>query len=285
MSLELQQVRRRISTARQVRQVTSALQKVSTARLANDRRAMERSRQYTRRLYQVMREVALEAPDADCPLAMPSTGPMTALIVFGSDRGLCGGYNRVLTDAMHDFLTRSAGGRVRLVIVGRVIARRVRRLSLEVFRFFPQPSRSARAEAIASIASIATESFLKDRCSEVRLLYMRFISGLRQTPVFEQVLPVELKSERGAPPISAFEPEPRAILAGLLPQCVRQSVDHAFLNSVASENAARQAAMSRASENASSLLSDLMMSYRRLRQQSITGEMLELMGGGSTGEA
>jgi len=286
MSIELQQVKRRITATRQIRQVTAALQRVSSARFLNDRRAAENSRRYTRRLYQIMRDVGVQVPYVDHPLLRTSTGKTSGVILFGSDKGLCGGFNRTLVEAVQKRLAEHPAKQVKLIIVGKVVARRLHRLGLDVFRFFEQPERSARASRIDGITAMASDLFLSRQLAEVNILYMRFITGLKQAPVFERILPVSLPPFRaGDSAVSAFEPDPTAILAALLPEFVSQSIDHAFLNSLASEHAARRAAMSRAAENARGLLSELTMSYRRLRQESITTEMLELSGGSVAEEA
>lgn len=280
MSIELQQVKRRIASARQIQQVTSALQRVSSARLANDRRAMERSHRFTVELRRVMQEVGAEAGDVEHPYLERTGGPHCGMIVFGSDKGLCGGYNRMLMEALQEFASKRRGTPLRLIIVGRVIARRARRMGLVVTRFFAQPSRKGRSKQVDAITDLACSMFRPVDSGAVYLLYTRFLTAWRQRPVLEKLLPVELsRPESGPLPAAEFEPDPCTLLQTLVPEVVRQSVDHAFLNSVASENAARQTAMSRASENASELLSDLSRTYRRLRQESITTEMLELAGG------
>jgi len=281
VSVELQRVKRRIGTTRQIQKVTGAMQRVASARLVNDRRNMEASGRYTLRLRQLMEELFCEVPDLDHPLLRPGggAGPV-ALIVFGAERGLCGGFNAALMTAVSSFVAAQSGRRVELLAVGKIVARRGRRQGFTVAEAFPQPGRNEEAPLIDRLTELVTGAFTRGDVHEVHVLYARFVSGLTQEPVTERVLPVPL--DRGAEAqVSAaiFEPDAASLLRRLIRAFVRQIVDHAYLNSVACENAARQVAMNRATENAGEMLRSLMGSYRRLRQETITSEMLDIIGG------
>jgi len=282
MSLELKEVKRLIASTRRIRQVTGALQKVSSARLVNDRKAMESSGRYTERLTGILNEICVTVPNFDNPLLAESrTDKLSSLLIaFGSDRGLCGSFNTALTRELERFAGTRHPGNVQLVVVGRILNRRARRLGLRIERFFNQPSRHARATCIDAITTMAIDSFTGDNFREVLVMYTKFSSGVVQTPVVERVLPAPFTPGECAGTFRAacFEPGPDRIIERLLPEFVRQAIDHAFLQSIASENAARQAAMTRASENAADILSDLTQSYSRLRQENITMEIIELGG-------
>lgn len=283
MSVELQHVKRRIASTRQIRKVTSAMQRVAAARLVNDRRAMENSRRYTDRLRDVIGQLVSAAPEAEHPLLHAHTGSNdAAVVVFGSDRGLCGAFNTLLMDALGDFVAHHASGNVHIVAVGKVIARRCRRAQFKVLRAALQPARNARADLLDSLTDELTDAFLRRRFGGVFLLYANFVTALRQEAALVPLLPVEAVLPRAnASRGFAFEPQADELLGRLVAEYVRQSVDFAFLSSLASENAARQEAMGRATDNAGEILSDLTLRYSRLRQESITTEMIELSGGGA----
>jgi F-type H+-transporting ATPase subunit gamma len=279
--VELQRVKKRIATTGQIRQVTSAMQRVASARLLNDRSAMDASRRYTERLRALMADLFDAAPWTEHPLLLPGRPDRpVVLVVFGAERGLCGGFNTNLANRMAAFAAEAAPRPVRIVAVGKVAARRARRAGLEIVEALPQPPRRRHAETIDRVTDRVTSLFLDGRASEVHVLYSRFVSGLVQQPVTERVLPAAFgDGRRGGLRAAIFEPDAEGILNRLIPEFVRQLMDHGFLHSVASENAARQVAMSRATENAAQMLGNLMGDYRRLRQESITTEMLEIMGG------
>jgi F-type H+-transporting ATPase subunit gamma len=283
MSRALQQVKRRIASTRQIRKVTSAMERVAGARLVHDRRVMASSRLYTRRLRRLLGEVVEQTRDPDHVLLRPGAGAPALLLAMGSDRGLCGGYHALLAEAFGGFMARTRPRPVKTAVIGKVLDRRLRRAGAEVVRFLPQPSRAQRIAAVDDLAAFLVAGFAGGSWGEVYVLYMRFESTLKQEAAVERLLPVDVRLEAGGSRLQAacFEPGARAVMESILAEVVAQLLDDLFLNSLASENAARQLAMSRATENAGEMLGELVASYRRLRQERITTEMLELIGGGA----
>ncbi len=281
MSTKLREIKQRIGSTGQIHKVTSALQRVASARLGRDRRAIENSQRYTRKLIQLMLEICPAAGDSAHPLTQRRRPVRTtALVVFAADRGLCGTFNADLMDALRRFVERRGRENVRLIVMGSIIERRARRADYAVDRVLPQPLPKERRESIDEIVETATTGFLECAFDEVHVLYSRFAPRLQHVPIVEQVLPVFFGGRGGALSSAEFEPEPETILRRLVPEFVYQSFDHAFLNSIGAENWARQEAMSRASRNAGDLLGELSSEYSRVRQEGITTEMIELAGGG-----
>ncbi len=277
----LRELKRRIASTRQIHQVTSALQRVAAARLGRDRQAILGAQSYTRKIVQLTWRVSALAATGAHPLMLHrSPVQRRALLVFGADRGLCGSFNTDLMNALDAFLVRHPAGDARLVVMGSVVERRARRRGLAIDRVFPQPTSGARSGVIQDIADFASQAFLDGTYDEVHVLYSRFAPALRQVPLVEQLLPTLFESTDTALAAAEFEPSPEGVLNVLLPEFVYQSIDHAFLNSIGAENAARQTAMSRASRNAGDMISELSQEYSHVRQEDITTEMLELAGGG-----
>jgi F-type H+-transporting ATPase subunit gamma len=284
MSVERREVRNRIASTRRIRQVTGAMQKVASARLAHDRRAMEQSRLYTERLVRLLRELSFAADGARHPLlAKPrGGGAPAALVVFGADRGLCGGYHHRLVDALAAFRAEQPEGAVlRALVVGTRTARRIAAAGVPCDLVMPQPKRTSRMEPLDRLTDRVSDGFLAGRYGAAYALYTRFVSGLNQAAVVERLLPPPCAPpRRGRFDNALFEPDAGTLLSELLGQFVRQTIDFQFLSALASENAARQEAMSRATENAAEVLTELELRYRRLRQEDITTEMLEIASGG-----
>ncbi len=276
MGQALSEVKRRIATTQQLRKVTSTLQKVASARLASSRRQIEQADPYFAKLCDILAKAyhALP-PDADLhPLMTRRTGPSIALIVCGADRGLCGTFNTVLMNETARFREQHADRDVQLFLRGKVVYRRAMRREWSGIRA---------VQDVDDVISRMMEAFLDGPVAEVHVLYWKHLGGMRQETRLEQVLPTpftaRIAGDQGSFGADMIEPSPQVVIDRLLPEYVRRSVHNAYYNSMAAENAARQASMARATENAGELVGTLSRQYSRLRQESITTEMLELSAG------
>jgi F-type H+-transporting ATPase subunit gamma len=298
MSVEVREIKRRIGGVRQIQKATSAMEMIAAARMARDKVAVTNSQRYAVRLAQLLCDMRGAASEGEHPLMTASAGQDTCLLLFGSDKGLCGGFNTALMEKLGAFRKMNEKKNLRLTIMGKIVNRRATHQEYAVDSFFRQPGRSATKDGapksafpaeIDQIVSTVTDSFLKGTFAEVYILYSRFISPVRQEPVVEKLLPVDFSADplrgigssckAGELNGAICEPGPAAIFDRLLLEYVRRWIYNAFLNSVASETGARQTAMGRATENAEEMLDELTLTYSRLRQESITTEMLELVGG------
>ena len=269
---------------RQIRRVTGTLQRVSAARLPADRRAVKRSSLYTSKLTAVVQELSAAAPEADHPFLRPAErdGP-AAVVVFGSERGLCGGFNGNLATRYQELLLETPGAPPRAIAVGKVINRRLLRMGAAVDLFVPQPTADNRRNIMDQIFSFLEAGYRQGNYREVYVLRNHSFTFFQQTPTLEKMLPVAMEAAADVDSaVRVFEPGPEKILVSLLPEYVRQMLDHAFLQSLEAEDAARQTSMARATENAGKIMEDLRRKYSRIRQENITTEMIELAGGGMT---
>jgi F-type H+-transporting ATPase subunit gamma len=173
-----------------------------------------------------------------------------------------------------------------MTVYGRIAGGRLARLRLPDYQQRRQPGTADAPAEVTALTDQLCELFTAGTVGSVHLLYHRFESALAIHPVVEQLLPLTHLPGDGEPapttgPLSlaAVEPSPQILAEWLIPEWLYRLVHNAFLNSLLSEAAARQRAMSRASENAKTMVGELTMQYRRLRQESITAEMLELSGG------
>ncbi|MBM4147618.1 MAG: F0F1 ATP synthase subunit gamma [Lentisphaerae bacterium] len=281
MSSAIREVRRRMQSTRQIYKVTAALQRVSAARFSRDRRAIENAQMYARRRISAMWTVTAAGDGVLSHPLMEIRRPVRDILVvlFGSERGLCGGFNAVLRAELGRLAAARAAA-PRLLIVGQTAARRVAQMGFPAERVWSQPATADRAGVISEIAQTITDAFLADRCQEVHLVYAWFRAGLKYDAVSEQVLPAPFRGAAKARAHVALDGTPSAILAGLLPDFVLASLDQAFLNSLGAENLARQGAMARASSNAQGMLAELTVTHNRMRQEAVTREIVDLGGGG-----
>lgn len=285
MSVEFKEVRQRIGSVQQLRRVTGTLQRVAAARVPPQRRLIESSDRYLQKLGDVLAAAASASSGKPHPLMRASNSGGRCLVLLGADRGLCGGFVASLLGCMAGL---AGGEAVKVIAVGRISGRRARRQGFQVVEQIRQPAMvPARAEAalawppeIEQLRELAVSGFLRGEYREVHIVYGRFVNLLRQDPASELLLP--LRVGRAAPDglaSAVFEPSAEDLLGRLVPEYIAQKLFNAMAHSVCAENAARQLAMHRATENAEAMLEELVTSYRRLRQENITTEMLELFGG------
>jgi F-type H+-transporting ATPase subunit gamma len=278
MSNALREIKRRMAATRQIRDVTTALQRVATARLQRERRAIATSQYYLRALSDALAAGLAAEARMDHPLLRPPPRPAPPLIaVFGSERGLCGGFNLALLALATRLASETTDARV--IVFGSAAARRLRRFPLRADPPRPHPPDALRAAVLRAFADEAAAEFLGGRRGSVHLVYARFESALVYRAVAEVLLPATPPAGRAPARTARFDPSARAVVDELVPEYVRAAVVHAFLNTLGSENAARQAAMGRASGNARDLLDELGKRFSRVRQETITAEMLERVGG------
>lgn len=278
MATSLSDIKHRIGTTAQIRKVTGTLQKIAAAKLAQDQRRLENADTYFLQLCNFLRLANSALPSgADThPLMKSHAGNTIALIVFGSDRGLCGAFNSLLVKSVTSFINRHSDKTVSLLFRGKVTFNRAARLHHTPLEYI---------ESTTGLGDRMLASFMDRSLCEVHVMYWNFFSVLNQEIREVQVLPTPFTALTDAAPVSAkadnrqIEPSPQALIESLLPEYIRRSIYNAFYNSVASENAQRQTSMSRATENAGDMLTELRKSYSRLRQESITTEMLEIVAG------
>ena len=287
-------IRRRIRSTKSTQQITKAMKMVSSSKL---RRAQERivnSRPYAHEMLRIFNNLATRVDPSTHPLLTddPTLG-RTLLIVITADRGLCGGFNaNVIKTAAHFLTERQAGTaadqeryanrEVALALVGRkgrdFFMRRGFDVRYEEINLFNNLQWS-HAQAIAKTA---IEEFLSPDVSNVYLVYNEFRSVISQRVVIERLLPIP-KLAPESPAVNTvdylFEPAPQQLLSILLPYHVSVQVARALLESSAAEHAARMTAMDAATRNAKDMVDRLTLYMNKVRQASITREIIEIVAG------
>jgi F-type H+-transporting ATPase subunit gamma len=275
-----QDLKRRIRSVRNTMQLTRAMKMVSAAKL---RRAQERilaARPYAHRLQRVLRSVAARAHPEQHPLLVRREGQRVELVVITADKGLCGAFNAAIIRLAEAFARERAGWQIRVHTVGKkgrdYFVRRggVARQRVDVFR-------RVEFETARDIARELMEDYRDDRIDSIHLIYNEFKSAIQARPVVQQLLPIE-PAELGAAEAAdeyIYEPSPEELFTWLLPAYVENQVFHAMLESAAAEHAARMTAMDSASGNAGELIESLTLTMNRVRQASITTEIIEVVSG------
>jgi F-type H+-transporting ATPase subunit gamma len=282
-------MRLRIRSVKNISQVTRALEAVSASKVRKAMTAVAATRNYATKAWQVLIHIAGQ-PGRDTLhplLTKRSSIKQTLVVAVSGDRGLAGAYNtNVIRYLLHRFDRYEIP--VKYIAVGRkgrdMLMRRRKNVIAE---FSNLPAAPSYAD-VSAIGRLAVNEFLEGKVDEVYLVYTDFVTMARQEPVIKRLLPLDVTdtSERveayESKRLSAayiYEPEESEILDEIIPRFTALQVYQAILESLASEHAARMVAMSNATDNAVELVGGLQMDYNKVRQQTITGDLLDIAGG------
>jgi len=281
-------LRRRIRSVHNTQQITKAMKMVSAARL---RRAQERAlqgRPYSQMLREMMASVlgklAEDSPVRQHPLLERRAENRILLVVLAGEKGLCGAFNSNVFRASQAFLAQHGGARVGLELLGRKARDFYRRRPVAISGEWVGVLNKVEFAAACEIAGSVIERFTKRELDAVYLLYNEFKSVLTQKVSLQRMLPVETEQPAAAAAGQAtvdyiYEQPPEEIFRFLLPKFVEINVYQAMLESTASEHAARMTAMDAATRNAGEVIEKLTLHLNRVRQASITNDLIEVVSG------
>jgi F-type H+-transporting ATPase subunit gamma len=247
------------------------------------RRTQERDlagRPYSEKIRQVIADLASlsQAEAARHPLLQ--VRPVTKMVIvhITPDRGLCGGLVTNINRRTSSFI-QEQNMPASLICVGRKGAEFMRRYGRDIrAEFIGLGDRPSYLDTLP-VSRIVIDDYTNGVVDAVYVAYSRFVSVLVQRPVMELILPAKPAGPTGQGVDFLYEPNPRAVLSGLLPRFVEMQVYHAILEAIASEQSARMVAMRNATENAGELIDELTLMYNKARQESITKELLDITGG------
>lgn len=276
----LQELRRRIRSVQNTKQITRAMKLVAGAKL---RRAEERARA-SRDYFNEIRAVTARAVSrggTNHPLLVTRAEENMAMVVISSDRGLAGPYNtNVLRRASAD-LRASDARQKQVYAVGRKGRDYFRYRNIPIAEEFIGLGDDPSYRQAKAIADVIIARYLAGDVDAVYLAYTQYHNAMSQEPQTIRLLPVEApRGEKFATDLGyVFEPDPREVFEDLLPRYVEMLIFGALLESKASEQGARMTAMDNASKNADELIRRMILLRNRLRQAAITREIAELVGG------
>jgi F-type H+-transporting ATPase subunit gamma len=279
----LKAIRKRISSVRNTQQITKAMKMVSAAKLRRAQEAAVAARPYAEKMTELLKNVAARVAIEAHPLLQTREEKKIDLVLFTSDRGLCGGYNANLIRAAEAFIRRHAPDKeVELTLVGRKGADHFRRRRAPIADRYLNVLATAPDELAAAIGQKLISRFTNRETDAVYILYSHFRSALSQVPTLEKLLPVSLSETDAAEAQQLteylYEPGIEQLLASLLPRITDVAVQRALLEATASEHGARMTAMDSATSNASKMIGSLTLQMNRARQASITRELMEIVG-------
>lgn len=280
-------IRRRIRSISSTAQITRAMQMVAASKMRRAQEAARTTRPFAQLLYRIQRQATTHAPDDFThPLLEVREVRKRAVILVGTDKGLCGGLN---SNLFH-LVTQFDPATTLFITVGKRAAQFIAHTGRQLVAEFTF-SDSPRFEEARPIASCARDLFLKRQVDQVQVVATRFINTMTQEPVVVEYLPIgEIKGLKI--PGAESEPDPAAdarqflfelsaaaVLEYLFGHYLNIYIYQVLLEAKASEQSARMVAMKGASDNATHLIKDLTLHYNNLRQGNITKELLEIAGG------
>jgi len=279
----LRDIRKRIRSVKNTRQITKAMKMVSAAKLRKAQDNVIASRPYASTLDAVMTALISNAePGAVThPLLTRRDVKKIEFIVVSSDRGLAGGFNSNITRRALKFLAEHNDAEVTITTIGRKGSEFLRGRGFNVRKDWPGFFAKLSYATAEAVAAEVTARFLSGEVDAVYFLFNEFVSAIAQVPNLTQLLPYEPKADASAKPASeyAYEPTPQAVLEKLVPQAVNVKIYRGLLESWAAEHAARMAAMENATKNAGDMIGTLTLFYNRSRQALITKELMEIVSG------
>ena len=284
----LKEVKTRINSVQSTRKITSAMKMVASAKLHKAQGAIENMLPYQRKLNKILTNFLSADLPVESPFCVERPVKRVAIVAFSSNSSLCGAFNaNVLKMFLQTVGEYRELGQDNILIypVGKKIEEAVKKLG-----FFPQGSYQKLADKpsydeAAALAKLLMELFLEKNIDRVELMYHHFKSMGVQELLRERYLPIDLSAvqndeERGGVVNDyIIEPSAAQLIADLIPQVLSQKIFTAALDSNASEHAARTLAMQIATDNANELIQELTKQYNKTRQQAITNELLDIVGG------
>lgn len=281
----LKEVKGRIASVNNTRKITSAMKMVASAKLHKAQAAIGNMLPYEQGLSRVLTRLLATEAEVQSAFTVPRDVKRVAIVVFASNTSLCGGFNantlRRLTALLDEYASL---GRENILIfpVGRKVFEGVKKLGYPVEGDYQHLADKPSYQEAAALATTLMEHFLHHRVDRVELLYNHFQSTAVQVLTRQTYLPIDLSvdAETDAGTIDYLvEPSPAAVIERLLPKVLRMKIFTVALDSNAAEHAARTLAMQIATDNANDLLQELTVMYNKSRQQAITNELLDIVGG------
>jgi F-type H+-transporting ATPase subunit gamma len=291
----LRDIRKRIRSVKNTRQITKAMKMVAAAKLRKAQDAIIAARPYAQMLDQIISDLAARAGDDGLahPLLVARPVRRVELLLLTSDRGLAGGFNsNVIRRASRYLYENTSLERIQLSTVGRKGHDFFRQRGQTIRKDFGGLYQRLNYRAAADVAEELTASFVNGEVDAVYVVFNEFISAINQKVTLQQILPLQAFGTGEPAPAGAaltpgaanlvdfkYEPDRQGVLDRLVPQAISIKVYRALLESVASEHGARMSAMENATSNASDMIAQLSLTYNRTRQAVITKELMEIVSG------
>ncbi|MDE6654568.1 MAG: ATP synthase F1 subunit gamma [Muribaculaceae bacterium] len=285
----LRELKGRIGSVKSSEKITGAMKMISSAKMRKAEMELRRLLPFRSQIETIIGNLLSADAEFSSPLTQISPVERMAIVVLGSDDGLCGAYNvniyKHLLSHIADMRDKYGTGlKIEIYPVGKKMLKTVSKLAGDTISIHPTPQVTSKSsgESVKQFNAVMQEKFLSGAVNRVDIVYMNYISVSRQRPRADKMLPVAADSfSKGAATSRPylFEPNASVIFRTALPMYLLSMTEEVFGENRASEQAARVMAMQSANDNAKKLLEQLQLEYNKLRQQGITNELLDIVGG------
>jgi F-type H+-transporting ATPase subunit gamma len=271
-------LRRRIKSVRNTQQITQAMKTVSTAKFKKSQRSVLEARPHWHNSPDLISEVVTWAEREVHPLIMEREEKKIEALVITSDKGLCGAFNtNLLEKALSSFEKKAQRSQVNLVLIGKKAVSFFKKHPFPVDRAYSEQVQDLTLEDLKELAQFLMRLYVFNKTDAVYVAYNEFKSILSPRVTVTRLLPLSAPEEEREVLPPDWEPEEGPILNSLLPFYIENQIRHFYFESQAAEHAARMMAMDNATNNAEDLVGDLTLVLNKMRQASITKELLEIM--------
>lgn len=281
---QIRQLKRRIKSVQSTQKITRAMEMIAASRILKAQGRVRAARPYAEGIHDIIRGLAVSTEVRSHPLLVQRELQRVAVIVNTSDRGLAGAYNANVLKAAELTIAEEEGkGRtVDLYVVGKKGAGYFAYRGRRALQVWEGVADTPDIDDAGDIAELVMARYRSEELDRAWLVYTDFKSSLTQTPVRMELLPVkptEFEGGREISPEFIYEPAQEQLLNTLIPRYVEAKVLHGLLESSASEHASRQRAMKAATDNAKEVSGNLSRIMNQARQEQITTEISEIVGG------
>jgi len=276
----LRDVKRKISSINSTQTITRTMKMVSASKLRRAQDELERITMYAMKMDDLVKRVVQRLPEKKHPLlAVRDEVKKVLIFSLASDRGLCGAFNMNVISRTENYIIQHKDEfeRIAVYTFGRKIRDYLQRRKVEIVKSWTDV-RTVDKTIADTIASDLINYYMEGEFDQIYLLYTYCRSPIQQIVMFDDFLPVRVEGEsEGAEYL--YEPSRDAIVDALIPQYVSTKIYYALIQSQTSEHAARMAAMDNATSNCAEMVRYLTLVYNKRRQESITKEMMDIVGG------
>ena len=281
----LKEIKNRISSITSTQKITAAMKMVASAKLHHTQTATERTLAYSEQLAGILQSLLAAEADMASPYTESREVRNVAMVVCSSNTGLCGSFNSNVWKETEKLIETYKEQQLHIVFypVGKKIAKELSKAGYTYEEAFVSLAEHLSYEAAAQLSARLQADFLNGKVDRVELLYHHYKNMLQQILTHKQYLPLSIEvgqqSTTGYAPDYILEPSASALQALLYPKMLNLQIYTTLLDTTTAEHAARMMAMQTANDNANGLIQDLTLLYNKTRQQAITNELLDIMGG------